>query len=57
MLKGSLGQKVFVILGCLLILFGVYKAFYWILLSAGGYLIVYLAFKDYDRETKLSKDL
>lgn len=54
MVKGGLGQKVTVILGCLFIFYGIFKAFYWILLATAGYLIVYLAFKDYERMTAAS---
>ncbi len=52
MIKGSLGQKVAVVIGLLLFLFGAYKAIQWILLIIGGYAIVYLAFKDYERVKK-----
>ena len=51
MIKGSLGQKVAVILGGLFILFGIYKAFQWILLATAGYIIIFLAFKDYEKAT------
>ena len=49
MLKGNLGQKVAVVIGCLGILMGLYKAFFWLLLALGGYIICFLAFQDYDR--------
>jgi len=49
MVKGTLGQKVAVIIGGVAILFGIYRAFQWILLALGGYIIIFLAFKDYDR--------
>lgn len=49
MVKGTLGHKVAVILGLIIFLFGAYKAIQWILLIIGGYVIVYLAFKDYER--------
>jgi hypothetical protein len=52
MVKGSLGQKVAVILGMLIFLFGAYMAIKWILLIIGGYIIVYLGFKDYERMRK-----
>jgi hypothetical protein len=53
MVKGSLGQKVAVVLGLLIFLFGAYMAIKWILLIIGGYIIVYLAFKDYERVRKV----
>ena len=56
MVKGSLGQKVTVVIGTLFILFGIYKAFQWILLATAGYLLVYLAFKDFDRCSGTPKD-
>ena len=49
MMKGTLGQKVAVVIGCLGILMGLYKAFFWLLLALGGYVICFLAFQDYDR--------
>jgi len=49
MIKGSLGHKVTVILGGLFIVYGVFKAFYWIILATAGYILIYLAFKDYER--------
>jgi hypothetical protein len=54
MVKGSLGQKVAVLLGLLIFLFGAYMAIKWILLIIGGYIIVYLGFKDYERMRKPS---
>ena len=52
MVRGSLGQKVAVMLGMLIFLFGAYMAIKWILLIIGGYIIVYLGFKDYERMRK-----
>lgn len=52
MVKGTLGQKVAVIVGCLGIMFGIYKAFVWLLLCLGGYLIVFMAFKDFESMTR-----
>ena len=49
MVKGTLGHKVAVILGLLILLFGAYKALLWFLFIIGGYVIVYVAFKDYER--------
>lgn len=48
MLKGSLGQKVTVVMGCLGFLFGLYMAFKWILISTAGTILIYLAFRDFD---------
>ncbi|MHC4943396.1 MAG: hypothetical protein ACYTG7_10300 [Planctomycetota bacterium] len=56
MLKGTLGQKVAVVIGCLGMLFGIYKTFIWILLVIGGYIIVFLAFKDYENMTNKSPE-
>ncbi len=56
MIKGSLGQKVAVVLGCLGILMGIYKAFFWLLLAGAGYLICYLGFQDYEQMTKTAKE-
>lgn len=55
MIKGTLGQKVAIIIGCLGILFGIYRAFSWLLLVLGGYLIVFMAFKDFDSTTHTPK--
>ena len=52
MVRGSLGQKVAVVLGLLVFLFGAYMAIKWILLIIGGYVVVYLGFKDYERSKK-----
>lgn len=52
MLKGTLGQKVAVIVGLVAMLFGIYKTFQWLLLIIGGYIIVFLAFKDYENMSK-----
>lgn len=49
MVKGTLGQKVAVVIGCLGILMGLYKAFFWLLLAMAGYVICVLAFQDYER--------
>ena len=49
MMRGTLGQKVAVVIGCLGMLMGLYKAFFWLLLALGGYVICFLAFQDYDR--------
>jgi len=54
MLKGTLGQKVAVVLGIFCIIFGIYKTFIWLLLMLGGYLVVFLAFKDFDSMTRPS---
>ena len=54
MLKGTLGQKVAVIIGVVAVLFGIYKTFQWLLLIIGGYIIVFLAFKDFENMTKPS---
>ena len=49
MVKGTLGHKVAVILGLLILAFGAYKALLWFLFIIGGYVIIYVAFKDYER--------
>lgn len=56
MLKGTLGQKVAIVLGGLGMLFGIYRTFQWLLLMLAGYIIIFLAFKDFDNMTKTSND-
>lgn len=56
MLKGTLGQKVAIVIGGLGVLFGIYRTFQWLLLILAGYIIIFLAFKDFDNMTKTSND-
>jgi len=56
MLKGTLSQKVFILLGIVATLVGIYQSIVWLLLIIAGNIIIFLAFKDYESMTKVSEE-